>query len=117
MSGASTIVAILAGAALGGLAGWWMGRSVKGDRRGYWLLNAAAVIVCAGLNFAGLMRGLPWLASGAIGLMGGAITGLKYGYAPSSGIWRSVPLPAEVAEAEPDAEPAAEAEATGREAQ
>ncbi len=41
-------------------------------------------------DFAGLVLGWPWLAYGSLGAMGGAITGLKYGYAESIGVWRSI---------------------------
>jgi hypothetical protein len=65
-------------------------------------------------DFIGLMLGWPWLAYGSLGAMGGAITGLKYGYSESIGVWRTIDRvtgiePPELpAEAEEHDDPAAE---------
>lgn len=91
MDVAFAIAAVAAGVVAGTVVGWWVGRAVRGDRRGYWVLNAVVVVGCAGLNYAGLVLGHRLLALAAIGLMGGAITGLKYGYADSSAIWQLNP--------------------------
>ena len=53
-------------------------------------LPGVAVVVFMVADFAGLVLGWPALAYGALGAMGGAITGLKYGYAESIGVWRAV---------------------------
>jgi hypothetical protein len=53
----------------------------------YWTLTAVAVALSAGLNFAGLMTGNHRLAYAALGLMGGLITGLKYGYSDMLTVW------------------------------
>jgi hypothetical protein len=50
-------------------------------------MNLTAILGCAALDFAGLVLGLYWLAYGAVGLMGGLITGMKYGYVDSMRIW------------------------------
>jgi len=71
-------------------AGLWLGERVRGRPKRYWALNGAAVAVCMLADFVGLMLGWPWLAYGSLGAMGGAITGLKYGYAESIGVWRSI---------------------------
>jgi hypothetical protein len=51
-------------------------------------MNAAVVIGCAALDFAGLATGRYWLAYSAVGLMGGLITGMKYGFSDSIAVWR-----------------------------
>lgn len=76
---------------LGGIgAGLALGERVRGRPRRYWALNFATVAVCMVADFVGLALGWAPLAYGAIGLMGGAITGLKYGYSESIGVWRTV---------------------------
>jgi hypothetical protein len=40
------------------------------------------------LDFVGLATGRQLLAYAALGLMGGLITGLKYGHSDSIGLWR-----------------------------
>lgn len=86
----AVIVAVMLGL-LGGLfAGLKAGEGVRGRPRAYWLLNGAAVLVFMVLDFVGLATGQLWLALGSVGLMGGAITGLKYGYNESIGLWRMI---------------------------
>lgn len=82
------ILGVLVGL-VGGIAlGYWLGSLVRGHAKRYWALNGAAVVVCVVLDFIGLVTAQDWLALGAVGLMAGLITGLKYGYAESIGIWR-----------------------------
>ncbi len=71
----------------GGLWGLRLGRNNRGNRGAYWALNAAAVVGCAALDFAALRTGRPLLGYAALGLMGGLITGLKYGYSADRGRW------------------------------
>jgi hypothetical protein len=84
---AITIASVVGALALGGLVGFRLGKSCGGSRRAYWAMNAAAVICCAALNFAGIIWGMRWLAYGSLGLMGGLITGMKYGYFESASVW------------------------------
>jgi len=86
----ASIVAVLVGLLGGIFGGLKVGARVRGRARVYWALNALVVIVCMLLDFAGLVTGQLWLALGAVGLMGGSITGLKYGYSESIGVWRSM---------------------------
>ena len=83
---ASVLVGVLAGI----FAGYALGKLVRGRSARYWGLNAGALVVCMTLDFVGLVTGRAWLALGAIGLMAGLLTGLKYGYAESIGAWRFV---------------------------
>lgn len=83
-------LAVLLGLLAGFAVGFAGGSRVRGRSRRYWALNAVAVLVCMVADFAGLVLGWPALAYGALGAMGGAITGLKYGYAESIGVWRAV---------------------------
>jgi hypothetical protein len=91
VNSAIIIASVLGALALGGLAGFRLGKSCGTSRRAYWSMNGAAVICCAALNFAGIIWGMGWLAYGALGLMGGLITGMKYGYFDAANVWRSPP--------------------------
>jgi hypothetical protein len=90
---ALTLSAVAAGLVVGGLAGLRFGGGIQ-SRGGYWAANVTAVLGCMLLDFAGLMTGRYWIAYSALGLMGGLITGLKYGYVGSTGGWRSAETPA-----------------------
>ena len=85
-----TVVGVVVGLTMGVAGGLKAGEMVRGRPRAYWALNAVAVIVSMLLDFTGLALGQMWLAMGAVGLMGGSITGLKYGYSESIGIWRKI---------------------------
>ena len=85
-----TVVGVVVGLTIGVAGGLRAGEMVRGRPRAYWALNAVAVIVSMLLDFTGLALGQMWLALGAVGLMGGSITGLKYGYSESIGIWRTI---------------------------
>jgi len=77
------------GLAAGLLGGLWWGARVKG--RGswaYWLLNVLVIAIGIGGNFAGLVTDQFWLAVASIAFIGGGLTGLKYGYGRSVGLWR-----------------------------
>ncbi len=86
----AVIAAVMVGLLGGIFGGLKFGEMVRGRPRTYWLLNGAAVLAFMVLDFIGLATGQLWLALGAVGLMGGTITGLKYGYNESIGIWRTV---------------------------
>ena len=88
-----TLSAVAAGLIVGGLAGYRIGGGIQ-SRGGYWAANVAVVLGCMALDFAGLMTARYWLAYSALGLMGGLITGLKYGYVGSTGGWQSGDTPA-----------------------
>jgi hypothetical protein len=106
---ALTLVAVAAGLLGGGIAGYRAGERVRGSRRWYWWMNAAVLLGCAALDFTGLVLGRPWLAYGALGLMAGLITGMKYGYSESMRVWRAPDTADEGASSEADdASPAAE---------
>lgn len=92
MSLAATIVAVLVGLLGGIFGGLKLGEKVRGRAGAYWALNGIVIVVCMLIDFAGLALGYLWLAMGAVGLMGGAITGLKYGYSESIGIWRTIDM-------------------------
>jgi hypothetical protein len=85
---AITIASVFAGLALGALVGFRLGRGLGSSRRAFWAMSAAAVVCCGVLNYAGIVLGMRWVAFGALGLMGGLITGMKYGYFESADVWR-----------------------------
>lgn len=86
--------AVLGGAVGLGL-GVWVGlrwganlRELPGWR--YWLANGAAMVAGMALTFAGSVFGVVFIWVAGLGLMGGGLTGLKYGYGKSVGVWRTV---------------------------
>jgi hypothetical protein len=85
------VVGVAAGLAMGGVAGWRGGKWAVGFPDRYWTLNAAAFLGALGLDIAGLFLRQPWLSYGALGLMAGLITGLKYGYSPELRLWEPQP--------------------------
>lgn len=103
-----TIVGVVAGLLGGGVGGYRLGRGVRGRRRAYWTLNVAVVLGCAVLDFAGLVLGQDALAYSAVGLMGGLITGMKYGYVDSMRVWGgagAIEAASDAAEEEPLGDP------------
>ncbi len=85
---AGAIIGVLAGL-LGGIwGGYKLGEHVRGNPREYWTWNAVAFVVCVLLDMVGLALGWHWLAVSALGLLAGLITGMKYGYSESIGIWK-----------------------------
>lgn len=85
-----TALAVLGGLLGGFWAGFALGERYRGEVRRYWTFNGLVVAGSMLANFAGLVLGWPALSYGALGVMGGALTGLKYGYSESIGVWRTV---------------------------
>lgn len=86
-------VLVIAGGGLGMLAGivggLWLGGLVEGGPSWrYWALNIVFVVAGVGVAFGGLMLDQMSLVVGAIAFEGAGLTGLKYGYGQSVGLWR-----------------------------
>ncbi len=82
------VVGGIAGLVGGALAGFWLGGLVKNVHQAvYWTLNVVALVAGVAGAFAGLYLGAQWLFVAAVGFEGGALTGLKYGYGRSVGVW------------------------------
>jgi len=82
------VVGGIVGLSVGAYAGFWLGERIEGKKQWvYWLINAAALVLGVAAAFGGLYLGAQWLFVGAIGFEGGALTGLKYGYGRSVGVW------------------------------
>lgn len=104
------VLALVASALAGLSGGFWLGlrtgaRLSGGRAWRYWAYNVLALLGGMLLAFAGQVFGALWLAVGGLGLAGGGITGLKYGYGASVGVWaihdrlvRSEDLPREDSE-------------------
>ena len=90
MSAWLSALGVLVGLLVGLYFGLKLGERVRGKSRAFWLLNIAVFLVGMTIDFAGLVFGQLWLALGALGFIAGSITGLKYGYSESIGIWRTV---------------------------
>lgn len=84
------ILAAVAGIALGVWLGLKLGERIRDERPWkYWALNLAAVVVSIlALVAVGFIRQL-WAWSAVLGTFAGALTGLKYGYGQSVGLWRT----------------------------
>jgi len=87
----TTVLGVALGLALGGFVGLRWGRRFRARRKAYWTLNVAVVLGCAALDLLGLTVGNPVLAYAALGLMGGLITGMKYGYSDGLREWHDSP--------------------------
>ena len=89
MEAVLTVIGGAAGLALGLLGGLWLGGRVSRRRSWlYWTLNVLVLLIGIGGNFVGLYTGQFWLAVGSLAFIGGGLTGLKYGYGRSVGLWR-----------------------------
>jgi hypothetical protein len=78
-----------AGLAGGFAAGFKVGERLRAKPSWrYWAFNAAVMVLGVTIVFLGTVYAVPFLWSGGIGLMGGGVTGLKYGYGKSVGLWR-----------------------------
>lgn len=82
-------VGAVAGLAFGVWAGWVLGQRVR-ERKpwAYWALNAAAFFDGTLVMFLGIWFDQLWLTMAGVFLLGGLLTGLKYGYGKSVGVWR-----------------------------
>jgi hypothetical protein len=76
------------GIAIGYKVGSVLGEKAPDDRR-YWLYNAACV--GAGVLLAAVVTatGLMSLVGLTVGLIGGSVAGLKFGYGKSVGVWNA----------------------------
>jgi len=78
-----------AGLAVGVGAGLALGARVRErSSKTYWLLNAADMVLGVAIMIVGGLLGWMWLGYFGVGLTAGGLTGLKYGYGRSVGLWR-----------------------------
>lgn len=75
------------GIVIGYKAGLEAGKQAVDDRQ-YWMRNLAAVLIGAVVSAVVMATGLLALMGLGMGLIGGAIAGLKFGYGKSVGLWR-----------------------------
>lgn len=89
METALTVAGGAVGLALGIMGGFKIGALVRG-RSGwyYWTLNIAAMVIGVMITTVGLVYAWGWLSIGGMALIAGSLTGLKYGYGKSVGLWR-----------------------------
>jgi hypothetical protein len=83
------VIGGIVGLAIGLAGGLWLGGLVR--ERGswlYWLLNVLVLAIGIAGNSAGLFIGQFWLVVASLAFIGGGLTGLKYGYGRSVGLWR-----------------------------
>lgn len=75
------------GIVIGWKAGTVLGEAAEDDHQ-YWMRNLYAVLIGGVVSMFVMMSGLVALYGLAVGLIGGAIAGLKMGYGKSVGIWQ-----------------------------
>jgi len=83
------IVTFVVGLAAGLFFGFAVGERLSGKSTwAFWLTNAFVLLAgVAGGTFAGAYQ-WSWLWGFSMVLIGGGLTGLKYGYGKSVGVWR-----------------------------
>jgi hypothetical protein len=83
------VIGGFAGLAVGLVGGLWVGGLIK-DRGSwlYWVLNVLVLALGVLGNFLGLSVGRFWVVVASLAFIGGGLTGLKYGYGRSIGLWR-----------------------------
>ena len=75
------------GIMIGYTAGLEGGKTAANDRQ-YWARNGVALLVGVAVSAVVAATGLLTLMGLSIGLIGGAVAGLKFGYGKSVGLWR-----------------------------
>ena len=75
------------GIMIGYKAGLDGGKTAANDRQ-YWARNGVALLVGVAVSAVVAATGLLTLMGLSIGLIGGAVAGLKFGYGKSVGLWR-----------------------------
>ena len=75
------------GIMIGYKAGLEGGKTAANDRQ-YWARNGVALLVGVAVSAVVAATGLLTLLGLSIGLIGGAVAGLKFGYGKSVGLWR-----------------------------
>lgn len=79
----------LAGVVAGIVVGLWLGGRLRNRATAwYWVANVAVVLLGVAGDVAGLSIGQWWLVIASLAFIGGGLTGLKYGYGKSVGVWR-----------------------------
>lgn len=86
------IALVVIGSIAGLAAGVWLGlkwgmRLSGGPSFRYWLANLAMALGGLAIAIGGQLLDAMWFAVSGVGVMGGGITGLKYGYGASPGVW------------------------------
>lgn len=86
----AVIAAGVAGLATGIWSGLKLGERVRDERPWkYWVLNGAAMVASLfALLLASFTRQI-WVWSAVLSVFAGLLTGLKYGYGKSVGLWRT----------------------------
>jgi energy-converting hydrogenase Eha subunit A len=83
------IAAVIVGLGVGGAIGWGVGRRWEQHRRRMWFATAVLLVAVCALDIAAISRGQFAVAYGAIGLMAGALTGIRYGgFSEIRDVWR-----------------------------
>lgn len=82
------IIGAIVGIGLGALAGlkWGVVLMPREPWR-YWVANGVVALAGIAIAAAGQFVGQWWFSVVGLGFMAGGITGLKYGYGHSTGIW------------------------------
>ena len=85
------LVGGIAGMAAGVFGGLKWGESLREkSNAAYWFANLLVMAAGMAVVFGGSVIAWPAVAVSGVGLMGGGVTGLKYGLGRSVGVWRTV---------------------------
>lgn len=75
-----SVLGALGGLVAGGVAGGAFGRWARGRGRALFWVGAAVMLACGmALAYVGYVRAADWLSGFGVGVMGGGLTGVKYG--------------------------------------
>lgn len=85
MSLLQSVLAGVPGLVLGGLAGVYVGRRLRGRATLAWTAGAALLLAGVAISATGNIYDIEWLTYSGVGWMAGAITGIRHGYKPLLG--------------------------------
>jgi hypothetical protein len=82
----ATLAGLVCGIALGLIVGGWC----RGARVRFWLLIAAGFVGCSAVMVLGQVLVQMWMLFLGVGLLGGWLTGMRYGYGQPLGPYRAL---------------------------
>ena len=90
------IAGALAGVVLGFAGAYGVGRVIRHRAAwAYWMLNVVALAIGVAMGYEGLALGYTWLFVAGVAFLGGAFSGLKYGYEQVVAPWNVAKVGAE----------------------
>ncbi len=88
MNEVQTVIGALVGAGVGFAGGFAVGRWIHAAASWvYWTLNGVALVVGIAASYYGLASARTWVFVAGVAFMGGAFSGMKYGYGQVVAPW------------------------------